>query len=1283
MATATIDELEIQIEADGNDASAAIDRLTQSLERLVNPVSTLTSSGSGLSKLSKQMEKLSASVAGIQNLTGFEKVTQAVNALKSLDSLTGAADVSSYVKAINKLAGAGASLTAIAQFPDVTAQLSSLAGALNSLQGVQGIRLDGITNSLSQLPQIIAAINSMPAIDTARIQALDNALTPLSGVNAGGISSFVRALSRIPAAAQQINRIDFTQFSQNVQQLTNSLQPLVDAAERAGDGLTAMAQIMQATQRNVNNMGQTENILGKFMKSLFSWAALVKLKNALVECFEASSQFVENLNLFNVTMGKSADTAMDFAVKVNDALGVDISDWTRYQGFFQSVGKGFGVVSEKADLMSKNLTQLTYDISSFYNVSVNDAYLKVQAGFAGELEPLRRLGFALDEATLKQVAFNHGITQSFESMTQAQKSQLRYVAMIEQAKNIGVTGDMSRTIDTAANGVRVLQARVQQFARAVGNMLMPALSAILPYLTAFIQVVTEGANALADLFGFELPKINLDGITNGYDDITAATEEATAATEKFKGSLAGVDQLNIIGSKNTTGGTGANQYDLNIDLPEYDFLNGVESKTKQIAEDMKQWFMDALPWIEAVGTALAGFTISQGLINGIKALGTLKTAMAGLSSKIAPVSIALAAGAAAGTLLYSSIKNLITGTGNLGNNIAQLVVGIGIAGGAIAAFIAFGNPIGAIITAVGALIGVFAGVSAAIKESDEQLAEWQQAMADTIVYADNGGISITGLSDGFTDYFNNIADNYDDILANTQAFDDNQQKIKAAADEIYNLTGKYSLLSDTITAEDAQTISDNLAIIEKGVSDNLGLATQNIIDTLKTKFHELALQMGIDIDDMMGKFYLLESMGNTSLATLRQSADEIVAKITGGNYTTEDLTELNNIVRKISSADTGTVEQKSFEQALKNMTSADIDFESPEALTEALNQVQSAADNALSSVKEAWASQAKQLDDLQATYVNLGVDIEYDKTFGDGAFDKLFTEYRNVMDTGYQQEINNINNSVGAYAGMLYSKLNEHINTAVSGYIQPTNGELYGTLFEEYGKHGWLTNPYEVESIAEGKAEERIRSGYKDQIDSITQFASNFDIDSLSEYEKIGNYLLDGMANGVIENSGDLSEALTIASKGGIDALKQYLGIHSPSTVFAEIGGFMMEGWKNGISDNVNSVLAVIDMAAVEMVARVAKIKKDLEQNNFGDISISGESSFFPQVTLPSTTGTEPGFASRNISDMISENRYGGSEDKEITVNLQNYTVVEMDGESVGEAMANKQIRQVMVTNGR
>ena len=389
MATATIDELEIQIESDSNDASAAIDRLTQSLERLVSPVSTLTSSGSGLSKLSKQMEKLSASVAGIQNLTGFEKVTQAVNALKSLDSLTGAADVSGYVKAINKLAGAGNSLTAIAQFPDVTAQLSSLSGALNSLQGVQNIRLNGITNSMSQLPQIITAINGMPAIDTARIQCLTSALAPLSGANASGINSFVRAVNRIPAAAQQINRIDFTQFSQNVQQLTNSLQPLVEVAEHAGAGLTAISQIMQSTQRNVNSMGRLGNTLGNLsVKSLFSWATLLKLKNVLVECFEVSSQYVENLNLFNVTMGKSADTAMEFAEKVNDALGVDVSDWTRYQGFFQSVGKGFGVVSEKADLMSKNLTQLTYDISSFYNLSVDEAYNKVQSGFAGELEPL-------------------------------------------------------------------------------------------------------------------------------------------------------------------------------------------------------------------------------------------------------------------------------------------------------------------------------------------------------------------------------------------------------------------------------------------------------------------------------------------------------------------------------------------------------------------------------------------------------------------------------------------------------------------------------------------------------------------------------------------------------------------------------------------------------------------------------------------------------------------------------------------------------------------------------
>lgn len=1254
MAEATIDELEIKIESDSNDAAQAIDRFTQSLERLLAPVQALTGSGSGLAKLSKQLEKLSALSAAAAGLSNLDKVAQAANSLKALDNLSGAPNVTSYVKALNKLAQAGASVQAIAQFPDVTTQLTTLTAALNMLRSVQDIRLTGITNGLSKLPAAIQAINAMPDINAQKIRQLSRALSPLSGLNTRQISSLVSALNKLPQAANQVNQIDFTRFANSIQQLNTSLEPLVQTAERAGAGLTAIATILQYTQRNTNNTRQLGNTLGNLtVKSMLSWGSLIRLKNVLTECFKVSSQYVENLNLFNVTMGKSAATAMDFAEKVNDALGIDVSDWTRYQGFFQSVGKGFGVASEKADLMSKNLTQLAYDISSFYNISTDEAYNKVQSGFAGELEPLRRLGFALDEATLKQVAFNHGITQSYENMTQAQKAQLRYVAMIEQAKNIGVTGDMSRTIDTAANGVRVLEARIQQLARAVGNMLLPMLSAILPYVTAFVQVVTEAAQALANIFGFELPKIELGNISSGYDDVATAADDATAATEKFKGSLAGVDQLNIIGSHSDKNGTGTGyNTDLNIELPTYDFLNGVESKTKEIAENMKQWFVEALPWIEAVGAAIAGLFIGRSLSDGIILLGNLKTAFSQLGSSIINsknlVGLAggLAAGASSGVLLYNSIKNLITGTGKLEDSVGQLIIGVTIAATAFIGFIAASNPIGAVITMIGALAGVFAGVAVAIKENDDKLAEFQQGLADTIVYSDNGGISISGLSDGFTDYFNNISSHNNDILENTKAFEDNCEKIDEAAKSIYNLTDKYSALGETMTAEDAQKIADSLKIISKGVSDNLGLATQSIVDTLKGKFSELATQMGKDIDGIVGKWRLLENMGNNALAGLKQESAEIVAKFETGDYTESDLARLDEIVRQMAIPDTGTVEQKSFEQALKRMTNSDINFESPEELEAALEQVQSSAEAARTSVNSAWAAQIKEIDDMKAWYVNTGLDARFDEKMGNGAFDRLFTDTRDVLDAGYQQQLNDIGNSVGAYVAMLYSKLNEYVNSAEK-YATPTVEEETAGFLDEWLSSGLVMSGESAYNRAKAYAKERIRSGYDEQFGSIYDFAKDYDI-NISQYKDIGKYLLEGMASGAIDSSGTLSQALTIASQDGIDALKDYLGIHSPSKVFAELGGYMMEGLAEGITDGEENVLNAIDTAAVKFAANA---------------------SANPKV----------GFAWEGAKEMYSNN---APADTSVSIG-DTYITLEVDGEEIASASQRIQGRQVAMANGR
>lgn len=1045
MAEATIDELQIEIEADGADAAQSLEKLQQTLERLLSPVQALTT-GNGLNKLTKQLEKLAEAGRAISSLSGLDKITQAANALKSLDALTGAPKVNSYVNAINKLSQASGAVQAIAAFPDVSAQLSSLTNALNSLRSIQDIRLTPLINSLSRLPAVVQAINSMSAIDTSRIEMLNSAMAAFRTENATAIRQLANALNRLPTVAQRINQIDFTQFSNSIRQLTTTLEPLMQRAEQAAQGLTALAQVMQAASRQSNNSGGLGGLgrtLGSLStKSLISWASLMKLKKVLDKCFNVSAQYVENLNLFNVTMGKSASSAFEFAEAVNAALGVDTSDWIRYQGFFQSVGKGFGVVSDKADLMSKNLTQLSYDISSFYNISTEEAYNKVQSGFAGELEPLRRLGFALDEATLKQLAYSKGITQTYESMTQAQKAQLRYVAMIEQAKGIGVTGDMSRTIDTASNGVRVLEARIQQFTRALGNMLMPVLSALLPYFTAFVQVLTEAANGIANFLGFELPKIDLSGVSNGYDDIAGAADEATAATEKFKGSLAGVDQLNIIGSHTNKSGSGTGySTDLDIELPTYDFLNGVESKTKEIAENIRNWFKEALPWIEAVGAAIGGVFVGSkiiGFITNLRRVGdAIKTLVSQIGSKAASGLFGfvggLAAGASSGVLLYSSVKNLIRGTGDLASNWTQLAAGIAIAGGAITAFIALGNPAGAVITLVGSLTGAMIGCTTAVRELTDETYK--------SVFYSNVGTSIQDIADKYSAWADEITKTDDKVAQNQQAIEANKKTIEDSLGTLDDLAKSFEA-SGNMSEEAAGKIKEASESMSNAISSNLTTELNNVILGIGDSWDTVAEKAGLAKDEILNALYAENNQGNEALTALEKQMSEssrILATAKKGtaeyNQALDNYNFAQEKYNKVAIASLG-ADSQDIDYKLSSLTADKIALMDEKTARSAIAQIQdsynSAVEKMSSTKNSALSSQKIRQAQLEA------LDVDTNSSINEGLLKGIETEYeRRVNELSNQtldvvnmleQRVKNSSSDAGTQALQdLYNRANKSI----------------------------------------------------------------------------------------------------------------------------------------------------------------------------------------------------------------------------------------------------------------
>ena len=168
------------------------------------------------------------------------------------------------------------------------------------------------------------------------------------------------------------------------------------------------------------------------------------ISSAISSCLAAAGDFVESGNLAVASLGKYAESAAEYASRVQDAMGIDMGKYLSNQGTFMTLAHGFGVASDQAAYMSENLTRLSYDLASFFNMEDDEAFNKVRSGMSGETEAIKQLGFDLSQARLQQEAYNLGIDESVSKMTQAEKAYLRYEAIMSQVS--WAHGDLARTI---------------------------------------------------------------------------------------------------------------------------------------------------------------------------------------------------------------------------------------------------------------------------------------------------------------------------------------------------------------------------------------------------------------------------------------------------------------------------------------------------------------------------------------------------------------------------------------------------------------------------------------------------------------------------------------------------------------------------------------------------------------------------------------------------------------------------------------------------------------------
>ena len=1294
-----IDSLSIEFEVTSTEALNAVDKLTEKLNALK------AATQGGLQDASSVVDGLKhiAQAAKDINSVDASKLSAITDAVQKMNKISVTANLSGVAEQVKDLAKAAAKISEMPTIDQTKVDsISALGTALSSLSNIPQLPdLSSTARSLSQLGTMAAGISGVDMQGVKeKIEGLSDALKPLENLGKTNLSSFINSLKKLPEISTALSNLDMGTFSSQISELATAIHPLATEFSTLAQSVASLpAPLQNAVASLAGYSGaagqatnKTNSLLTK-IKNLFNIGAIIAVFGRIKGILQSSNAYVENLNLFSVAMGDAADEALNFANRVNELMGIDVSEWIRNQGTFKQIASGFGVVEDKAVLMSQNLTQLGYDISSFFNISVEESMLKLQSGISGELEPLRRLGYALDVATLQQVAYNHGIYESVQNMTQAQKSQIRYIAIMEQSSN--AMNDMARTIESPANQMRIFEQRIDQFKRAVGNGLMPIVSAALPYLTAFVRILTETAQSLADFLGFEIPQFNYgDIVAESNRGIASSFDDATAAAKTFKGTLSSIDQLNIIGSHKESGtGDLTNPYDLDLDLPSYDFLDGLSESADDVYNKMKKVFSgivgfvkEALPYVAAFGAAFVGIKLGTLLTQ----LPKLAGAFGGLLTAWSPWKTVVAASASSFVLLFNSVKNLTKGTGNLKNNIAQLAVGLGIAGTAIAGFIKFGNPVGAVITGIAAALGVLAGAYAAEKEADEA---YSKQLSETITYMDRGGISIGGLTNGFTEYFSTVTNHYDDILANTQAFEENEDQLRKAASEVANLTDKYMNLDSEMTEADAQNLANNIKIIGDGIETSLGVATQGIIDELKGKFRDFATSLGQDVDDMVGKFYLLQGMGNTALASQQKHADELVNSIISGNLSLEErqkaLQELNETVKNMgANVDLGTDESYSFYDALQKMTNAKINFEDPEELTGNINSLKEMAAAAKSSIDEARLAQLKELDTTQQRYEQMiddetGKSIKelFDEINGSGSFDTLFKDAKATFELGFTTDKNKIDTAVSLYVSMIQDQLDKSqlqfaegkFREEGTGGFLATTGALVKNLFAK-GDNG---EALYYDTI------ERYKKQFEDLHSGVYDALSETGIKITEQSEEIGGYLLQGMESGVLKNQDNLNAALDAAARGAIDEVKKICGVASPSKVFDEIGGYLMLGMENGIRRKEDSVISELGKFSREVNGAVDI--KPFEWNELGEMpDLSYSNVYRPKTSYSYAAQTTPavqsaGYDPRAVTEAA---QLWGSVDRPIDVNVQLNSVVELDGDQVGQAVTNYQNGRVIASNG-
>lgn len=495
--------------------------------------------------------------------------TQGIDELAvSLANLKKNGKITTVVKNLNNLS------KAIGSLPDVyrtSSQLQSLAHTIEALKSVGTVA--ALANSLTKLTP---ALRSLETVNLGRLETqareLSDALSPLMQLKGSGFASMVNAMAKIEKVTESLDSAKIKAFADKMKELSAAVEPFSGKMETIATAFRGLNTAIKQTNVQVDRANAKVNV------NMFNFANLTSVLSTLHSVFQSVAQGFANVidnaaqwegiaSRFGRGFGAQAQETYEWIQRLNEEMGLNVQQFMQFSSVYATMLTGFGVANEDASKMALGYTELTYDIWAGYNdiyKTFDEAAEAVRSAIAGEVEPVRRAGFTIIESTLEQTAANHGLEISIENATEAQKSYLRYLTLVDQAHSQSLVGTYAKEMNTAEGVMRTFSQQLKSLTQAFGSLFLPILVRVMPWLQAFVELLTEAVHRVAEFFGVEIQPIDWSGynanVTDAVDNtdgVTGALNDATKAAKELKNATLGIDELNVISpSSSSVGGVG-------------------------------------------------------------------------------------------------------------------------------------------------------------------------------------------------------------------------------------------------------------------------------------------------------------------------------------------------------------------------------------------------------------------------------------------------------------------------------------------------------------------------------------------------------------------------------------------------------------------------------------------------------------------------------------------------------------------------------------------------------